>query len=355
LEKLKQLGTEVVVEALDVGDEDGLRSLLQKLRVTGPPLRGVWHSAGVLADAMLSQQNEDLYALTLSPKVVGSVLLDALTRADPLDSFVLFSSAASVLGARGQSNHAAANAFLDGLAHYRADRGLPALSINWGPWSEVGAAADRQITARLAEQGIEAVTPQQGLHAMHELLGRDEPQAAVLPVDWGLHVARNDSRGFEKFLSNVVVGASTVAKPIGSSTSGTTGLQEKLAEEPVGRRRPLVANFVREQAIRVLGIDQRKAVDPRVPLGELGLDSLLAVELRNVLSRAIGQALPASLLFDYPTLDDLTDHLLKLLEVAEVVQITTSTDDRTVTLVGSIEELSDAEVDRLLELRAQRG
>jgi acyl carrier protein len=128
-----------------------------------------------------------------------------------------------------------------------------------------------------------------------------------------------------------------------------------LDDAPVARRRPLVASFVRERALHALGIDCVKPVDPRTPLGDLGLDSLLAVELRNTLSSAIGQPLPATLLFDYPTLDALTNYLLELLEPENFRGVAPAASaDFKRNLVGSIEELSDAEVDRMIDMRAQR-
>jgi acyl carrier protein len=148
-----------------------------------------------------------------------------------------------------------------------------------------------------------------------------------------------------------------------AASRGKIALRQQLADVPEGRRRPTVATFVREHALRALGVDPSRAVDPRTPLGDLGLDSLLAVELRNTLGRALGQSLPATLLFDYPTLDTLTDYLLdEVLGFAEVplveVAVDMPPDDAlrapAEALVGSIEDLSDDEVDRLLAQRAQR-
>src|SRR5690606_5224777 len=141
----KHVGAQVVAEAVDVPDPAAVAALLARLCRDGPPLRGVIHGAGVLDDAALTLQDASLFARVLGPKLTGGYLLDRLTGGDPLDFFVLLSSAASVLGSPGQANHAAANAFLDLLARERRTRGLPGLSINWGPWAEVGAAAGRGI------------------------------------------------------------------------------------------------------------------------------------------------------------------------------------------------------------------
>jgi acyl transferase domain-containing protein/NADPH:quinone reductase-like Zn-dependent oxidoreductase/NAD(P)-dependent dehydrogenase (short-subunit alcohol dehydrogenase family) len=356
LKAWRSAGTDVVAEALDVADEGGLRALLERERAAGPPLRGVWHCAGVYDDGALMQQDYARYARVFAPKVHGAVLLDALTRSDPLDCFVMFSSVASVLGSPGQSNYSAANAFMDALAHQRASRGLPALSINWGPWSEVGAAADRGITERLAARGVATVTPEQGLFAMQELLSQDRVQVAVLPIDWARYLAQLAPAGTPSFFARLVVGApSSRASAPPTLASTVPNLRRQLDEAPVARRRPLVAGFVHQRASHALGIDSRKPIDPRTPLGDLGLDSLLAVELRNTLSRAIGEPLPVTLLFDYPTLDALTGCLLELLEPESSRGVFPAGGaDSKMNLVSSIEELSDAEVDRMIDMRAQR-
>jgi acyl transferase domain-containing protein/NADPH:quinone reductase-like Zn-dependent oxidoreductase/NAD(P)-dependent dehydrogenase (short-subunit alcohol dehydrogenase family) len=356
LKAWRSAGTDVVAEALDVADEGGLRALLKRERAAGPPLRGVWHCAGVYDDGALMQQDDARYARVLAPKVHGAVLLDALTRGDPLDCFVMFSSAASVLGSPGQSNYSAANAFMDALAHQRASRGLPALSINWGPWSEVGAAADQGITERLAARGVATLTPEQGLFAMQELLSLDRMQVAVLPIDWARYFAQLAPAGTPSFFARLAVGApSSRGSAPPTLASPVPNLRRQLDEAPVARRRPLLASFVDQRASHALGIDRRKPIDPRTPLGDLGLDSLLAVELRNTLSRAIGEPLPATLLFDYPTLDALTDCLFELLEPESSRGIFPAGGaDSKINLVSSIEELSDAEVDRMIDMRAQR-
>jgi acyl carrier protein len=347
----------VVAEALDVADEPSLRALLARLRTEGPPLCGVLHSAGVLDDAGLLQQDATRFAHVFAPKVQGAWLLDRLTRSDPLDAFVLFSSVAAVLGSRGQANHSAANAFLDLLAHERQGRGLPGLSINWGAWTEVGAAADRSVAQRLAAQGIGALTPPQGLLALERLMGQRDAQAAVLPIDWQRYLQTLGRDTPPAFLAGVAGLPAAAAAPVkAGGVAPVADLRQQLQDAPPGRRRPLVAAFVRERALRALGVDPARAVDPRTPLGELGLDSLLAVELRNTLGSALGQSLSATLLFDYPTIDALTDYLLG--NVLRSVQAdeppVPAPADEPASMVGAIEDLSDEEVDRLLAQRAQR-
>jgi NADPH:quinone reductase-like Zn-dependent oxidoreductase/SAM-dependent methyltransferase/acyl carrier protein len=373
---LRALGVEVVAEALDVSDESALTALVNRLRVGGPPLRGVIHSAGTLDDAGIPAQDAARFARVLAPKVTGGYLLDRLTRPDPLDWFVAFSSIAGVLGARGQANHSAANAFLDVLARERRANGLPALSINWGPWSDVGAAVDRGAAGRLAAQGVSAVTPAQGIQALERLLTMpDVAQAMVLPVDWRRFVAAQKGAPMS-LLSHLIAPVPVVAdvtdgtaasRSDGHTTDGARapGLREQLAITPPARRRSVVLAFVRERALRALGLDAARSVDPRTPLGELGLDSLLAVELRNTLGTALGATLPATLLFDHPTIDALTDHLLHevLGETATTTGVKaaltaepppTTANAPAGALVNSIEALSDDDVDRLLASRGKR-
>lgn len=364
---LRERGVTVVAAAVDVSDEAALVSLLRQLRATGAPIRGVLHSAGVLDDAAILSQDRQHFERVFAPKVTGTYLLDRHTRGDPLDWFVAFSSIAAVLGARGQANHSAANAFLDAVALERRRRGLPALSINWGPWSEIGAAVDRGAAERLAERGVTALTTAQGFQALQRLMSTSGAgRAVVFPVDWKrfaatggamplLHdVLRRDAES-----SQHEIGATTRA-PASPHRAGEPSLKEQLAVTPTGRRRPTVLAFVRDRALRALGLDPSRAVDPRTPLGELGLDSLLAVELRNTLATALGQTLPATLLFDYPTIDALTDFILTdVLGLGDdAAPITAATHTLPVAaaaqLVTTVEDLSDDEVERLIASRANR-
>ncbi len=350
---LRARGVAVLVEALDVADEAALRALLSRIRADGPPLRGVWHSAGVLDDAALLQQDEARFAQVFAPKLTGAVLLDRLTRADALDTFVLFSSVAGVLGSAGQANHAAAAAFLDALAQQRAARALPALAIDWGAWREVGAAADRGIVERLAQQGLTSLAPAQGIAAMERLIERGTTHAAVLAIDWPTYRSRARHDGNAALLDELSRPPATTTCAAESSGSD---LPRQLAAAAPTRRRSLLAAFVRERALRSLGLDHTHAVDPRTPLGELGLDSLLAVELRNTLATALCLNLPATLLFDHPTLDSLTDHLLGELFTSSPRESRLAAEPPAASaarIAASIEELSDDEVERRLAIRSR--
>lgn len=364
LNELGALGSTVVAESLDISDAEALQGLLNRLRSDGPPLRGVIHSAGVLADAGLLLQDAGRFTRVFAPKVQGAYLLDRLTRSDPLDWFVLFSSMASVVGSAGQSNHSAANHFLDALACERRSRGLPGLSINWGPWSGTGAAVDRGVDLRGGSQGMDALSPEQGLQALAHLLDAGVAQAMVVQADWPRFIEQRMRGAIPAILRGLATPANAAgrsklpagpAKPASPAADPSTSLRSRLAEAAPARQRLIMGGFVREQALRALGMDTSRAMDPRTPLGDMGLDSLLAVELRNSLGTALGRPLPATLLFDYPTLDTLTDHLLgEMLGRRDAPRPAAEAPLPVSGLVGSIEDLSDEEVERQLAARARR-
>ena len=182
---LRESGAEVLVVAADVSQREDAQRLLEQAEQPGFPLRGIIHAAGVLDDGMLRQQTWSRFQQVMAPKVAGAWNLHLLTRGRELDFFVCFSSAAALLGSPGQGNYAAANAFLDGLAQ-GPRAGLPALSINWGPWEGIGMAArlDDRNRARLAEAGLENIDVPTGVRILAKLLNGEGPQVAVLPVDW---------------------------------------------------------------------------------------------------------------------------------------------------------------------------
>ncbi|HEY9405602.1 MAG TPA: type I polyketide synthase, partial [Pyrinomonadaceae bacterium] len=187
IRQLEALGASIRVVAIDVTNEGQLRSFLETFRAEGwPQIRGVVHAAGVLQDKTLLQLDADAFHSAWKPKVHGAWLLHQLLREESLDFFILFSSAASLLGSAGQANYASANAFLDALAHERRSRNLPALSINWGAWSEVGMAAQKTRGGRLAARGFGNISPQQGVEVFEQLLGEDSTQVGVLPINWTL-------------------------------------------------------------------------------------------------------------------------------------------------------------------------
>nr|VFJ42996.1 MAG: Acyl transferase domain-containing protein [Candidatus Kentron sp. DK] len=303
LRELEHIGARILVASADVADAGRMAALFREMAEQMPPLKGVIHTAGVLDDGVLQEQNLARLDRVLAPKVAGGWILHTLTRDLPLDFFVCFSSMTSILGSSGQVNYAAANAFLDALAHYRHALGLPGLSLDWGTWGEVGMAAnlDTRARERLAGMGIDVIDPERGVSIMTGLMGDpDRIQVGVFPVDWAGFLKR-----FPKppgLLSELVRGL-----PAPVEISFLEGLKA-LAPEA---RWDYVSGRIRSELNGVLGFDPAQPMESDMVFTDIGMDSLMIVESRNRLrtSLGLGTALPTTLLFDYPTLDKLTDYI----------------------------------------------
>jgi NADPH:quinone reductase-like Zn-dependent oxidoreductase/acyl carrier protein len=340
LEELEKAGVRAVVRRCDVGNREEVAGLLSDIREMMPPLRGVFHLAGVLDDGVLREQTRERFERVMGAKVLGAWHLHELTQAEQLDWFVLFSSAAALLGSPGQANYAAANAFLDALAHHRRWQRQPALSVNWGSWAEVGMAA-RLIEAegeRWSAAGIGWIEPDRGLHTLEHLMAEDRTQAGVLPIDW------------PKFFARIPAGEARTA--VTPEDACPLLLQELQSVTPA-ERLELALNHVRRQAARVLAIDESNLPDPRRTLNELGFDSLTAVEFANRVGRSIGQHINPSLLFDYPTLESLTRHL-----VCDVLQLDSAAappagdeeaaDESRAQVLADVEGMSEEDMDAVV-------
>jgi malonyl CoA-acyl carrier protein transacylase/SAM-dependent methyltransferase/NAD(P)-dependent dehydrogenase (short-subunit alcohol dehydrogenase family)/acyl carrier protein len=293
----------------DVADEAALTQVIDQLKRERPPLAGVFHAAGVLDDAMLAQQTPERIANVLGPKLTGGLLLDRLTRGLPLEHFVLFSSSAALLGSAGQVNHSAANACLDALAERRHAEGLPAVSICWGAWAEVGAAA--RAGSGVARRGLQPMPPQDALAALGHAMTAEQPVIGVLAVDWARFLDRFPADTRPPLFSSVEPAAVKAALPASQGTV-TVPVAESLAlklerADPANRPDVLLL-YIRETAARILGL-QGELPPADAPLREVGLDSLMTVELRNALASACETRLPATLVFENPTCQALADHL----------------------------------------------
>ncbi len=303
LDQLREAGVNLLIFKGDVSDSKNISNMLAEIEGSMPPLRGIVHAAGVLDDGIFLQQNWSRFATVMAPKVQGSWNLHLLTRHLPLDFFVMFSSGAAILGSAGQGNYAAANAFMDGLAAYRQAQGLPATSVNWGAWAMAGMAAKRNLEK---SRGIKMLSPEVGLQALSLVLGSNDAQLAVLSVDWSNFLSTSHLNDEPSLLREI---ARSVRSEEISSTTLEAGLIEKLAATVPNKRKPLLLEYIRGKAAHVLGTDKVRGIDLHEPLQAMGLDSLMAVELRNQLSQSVGQNLPATLLFEYPTINELTNYL----------------------------------------------
>ncbi|MBI4614804.1 MAG: alpha/beta fold hydrolase, partial [Planctomycetes bacterium] len=293
---LERSGARVVTTACDVSRRDDLARVLGELRRSMPPLAGVVHAAGVIEDAFLAGQSPESLARVLAPKVEGAWNLDEATRDLPLEFFVLFSSASSILGHAGQANYAAANSFLDALAHDRRSRGLPALAIQWGPWAEAGMAArvDPSLSRLREARGIALTEPEAGLAILERAILARRTSVAVLAVDWG------------KFLSS------------GASGETSRALLE-LAPATLGPGSPPrvppadLHGYLREVLAETLGTPSED-LSSGANLMDLGADSLMVMELLRRLKKDLGIALYPREFYERPTLGAFAEYLARELD-----------------------------------------
>ncbi|MFD7599116.1 SDR family NAD(P)-dependent oxidoreductase [Streptomyces mirabilis] len=305
--ELTALGAEVEVAACDIADAAAVAGLLGRIGEESP-LRGVVHCAGVLADGVVAELTPERLAQVLRPKVDGAAHLHRLTADARLDLFLLVSSAAGVVGNAGQGNYAAANVFLDQLAHHRRALGQPGVSLSFGAWAGEGLAAAHADLDRMARLGHRALTPDQGRELVELALRQGAPHL----VAWALDLPRLRETATTEATTGVGGTAAVWRSLLPAPRTGRSGegLADRLARLPEAERAERVLALVREEISRALGLRSTESVRPDQPLRELGMDSVTAVELRNRIGARIGAKLPATLLFDHPTAARLTAHLL---------------------------------------------
>ncbi|MCB0081724.1 MAG: KR domain-containing protein, partial [Caldilineaceae bacterium] len=291
----------------------------QLLAACPKPLHGIIHMAGVLDDGVLSRQTTARFEKVMAPKVNGAWYLHCLTQDTPLDFFICFSSNASLLEEGGQGNYVAANTFLDSLMQHRRAMGLPGLSINWGAWADVGMAAD--LIQQMPQQGLDAIPLEVGREIVTALIANElksnnqTGQIAAMPVNWA------------RYLSHFVTVPSLLAEFSSKQTSAANGstlmLRRELEAVRPRERAQRILAYLQEELCSVLMLSQPPM--PQQGFLEMGMDSLMIVEFRNRLQTALDMKLPSTLLFKYPSLEELTEHLSSLFSTNE------GTEERAVT------------------------
>jgi acyl transferase domain-containing protein/acyl carrier protein/NADPH-dependent curcumin reductase CurA len=306
--ELSAKGATVTFEACDIADRSALRAALERIEARGPAVSSVFHTAGVTRAVALRDCTPADFEAVLAAKATGAAHLDELLRDHDLDAFVLYSSIAATWGSGGQSAYAAANAYLDALAVRRRAEGRKATSVAWGPWAGGGMAAADGATEDLARRGLTALDPAEAVAALETALATDEPNVSIVDVDWDRFLppftARRPSALFERSRN----GGPAPELPSGAAAVATEWWTEVSALDERDRRRRIL-DRVRTEAAAALGHESAGAVDPGRAFRDLGFDSLTAVDLRDRLQKAVGRSLPATLVFDFPSADALTDYL----------------------------------------------
>jgi polyketide synthase 12/myxalamid-type polyketide synthase MxaB len=317
-------------------------------------LRGVFHAAGVLDDGALDRYEWARLQRVLGPKAQGAWNLHALTQQDDLDFFVMFAAAAGLLGLPGQGGYAAANAYLDALAHYRRSRGQTALSIDWGAWAGAGMADNEHAVRALTARGLDFMSPERAVDALWRAMQANASQLAIMHVDWTRFRERDGARAEGSLLAELTSSRRGAERAVSEKGSGEF-LTRFTATSP-NRRHRVLLDFVIAEIRKAVGLPENHSVDERQPLQELGLDSLMAVELRNALAAGVKLTLPATFAFDYTTAEAIARYLLGKLSVA-----VSSTSDATpaasrdviahsdaIARDDAIADMSDEEAARLL-------
>ncbi|MCP4262404.1 MAG: type I polyketide synthase [Planctomycetes bacterium] len=347
LNKMKQMDIHVQVMQANVSNEQDMVRVFEEIKTSMPSLRGVIHAAGVNDHKAIKDIDLKTLESIFRPKVTGTWILHKLTQRMSLDIFVVFSSITSVWGSKGQGHYAAANHFVDVLAHHRQRLGLPALSVNWGPWLEGGMTGADHL-ALLSRMGIKGLAPESAIESLGYLLRANATQVAVAQVDWQLFKGIYEARGRRPLLENLQDLAEGADH--GESLPRHSKILQQLKQAPTHERFELLITHVQTTVAQVLGFDKSNYPELEQGFADMGMDSLLAVELKNRLQKSLGISLLSTIAFNYPTIQTLTEYLarevLKWEEIPD--QVDAEQSRGTEAVLSEIEQLSQADAEASL-------
>jgi myxalamid-type polyketide synthase MxaB len=292
---IKELEKDVQIKVIqaDISNLEDVNRIIEQSN----KIKGIIHAAGIIDDGLLQQLSWERFAKVISPKIMGAWNLHLATQDLPLDFFVCFSSITSILGTFGQGNYAAANSFMDALMHYRRGLGLPALSINWGLWDDLGMAAslNTEVKARFSNEGLETIELNPGLELLERLLTQNLPQIAVFPVEWSKFLSKKPENPFFELFKPKSEVKNQPASDLSQTFTNISVFQ----------------THIQSQVAKVLGFSDRKSIDVQENFADLGMDSLMAVELKNQLQTSLKIDIPLTITFDYPTVEALANYLFE--------------------------------------------
>ena len=340
---LEKRGVEVRVVRADIGAPNDVRRLFAEINSGAQPLRGVFHLAMVIDDAPLAALTPERMRNVLEPKAQGAWLLHEATREMDLDCFVMFSSVSSIFGNPAQGNYSAANAFIDSLAHHRQALGLPALTVNWGVLGGEGyVARNERVADFLARQGTMAISPNEATALLESFLRAGSAQAIAIRVDWAKWRQFFRSMQVNPLLERIFAGLES-----DESTGATSDWRNRIDAAGPAEKQAVICQAVREAVGSVLRVKPESLREDQ-PLTDLGLDSLMGVEIETSLEAAIGVALPPTSLMRARTIGQIASLLSGHLggataAVTEPVPVATEA-----TSAVDLDAISDEEIERLL-------
>ncbi len=347
VEALEAKGAQVDVLQADVSDWGQMVAAFEQLSQSDQTLKGIFHAAGVVAEQPLTDMSRQQLQDIMRPKLLGTWNLHKLSQAMPLEQFVCFSSIASVWGSFGQAHYAAGNAFLDAIAHHRRALGQPAVSINWGPWAEGGMASD-EIQALLQRVGIEAWPPQAALELMAALMAQPKAQITAAQVDWTRFKPVYEIKGARSLLTNL--GNAETNAETESVETGPSAFLQGLENIPASQRKAYLIDYLKGEVAHVLRLPPSTSIGIRQGFTELGLDSLMAVDLKGQLEKGFGKTLSSTLAFNYPDIESLADYLAReVLEIESVADVVEPVVEPVVETATELENLSEDELAALLD------
>ncbi|MEM9272038.1 MAG: SDR family NAD(P)-dependent oxidoreductase [Cyanobacteria bacterium P01_F01_bin.143] len=347
ISQLEQKQVNVTIAQADIANYDSLQQIIGRKPCAPttsaplPPLGGIIHSAGTLDDGMLINMDSERMATVMNPKVLGAWNLHQLTKDMPLDFFILFSSAASLLGSPGQTNHVVANTFLDTLAHYRQAQGLPGLSLNWGAWSDIGEAARRKADRQMNLKGIGSIAPQEGLAILEKLFNQSSPQVGIVPIDWSRFIAAG-------YNLPLVEDFKQIKQTSEISTSSSNFLTELQAINPEHQLKFLIT-FLQKEVGKVLGLSANQLPSVSQGFFDIGMDSLMAIELKNKLENNLQATISSTVIFEHSNIEQLANYIFDEVLHLEAPKAESA---ETVETELSPEELEDAIAQELADLES---
>jgi acyl carrier protein len=344
VEDLQERGVEVRVVSADVGAPDDVRRLFAEIKSGAQPLRGLFHLAMVIDDAPLAALTPERMRTVLGPKADGAWLLHQASLEMKLDCFVMFSSVSSIFGNPAQGNYGAANAFLDSLAHHRQALGLPALSVNWGVLGGVGfVARNERVADFLARQGTTEISPGEATALLESFLRTGSAQAISIRVDWGKWRQFFRTMHENPFLERIFAALENQ-----ESVGTTSDWRSRIDAAGPAEKGAVICQAVREAVGSVLRVKPDSLRDDQ-PLTDLGLDSLMGVEIETSLEAAIGVALPPTSLMRARTIGQIAaliaDHLGGGVAKAESAPVAVQPEAASAV---DLDAISDEEIERLL-------